>query len=153
MSTAQIITMTHSPTPTTISDTDKWHANKLALHPSGTDLKSKFATGTTANLGAQSATGSALVVFKQSGNSKTAHSSLRTDTRRRSMRRSACRLWRGGNVLLIRLRRFLGYRRGASLVITTGMRFRCFDMHVYAYTWLWTLDGLGAWSHPCQEVE
>lgn len=136
MSTAQIITMTHSPTPTTISDTGKWHANKSALPPSGTDLKSKFATGTTINMGAQFATESALVVFRRSGSLKTAHSSLRTDIQRRSMRRFACRLWQGGSVLLIRLRRLSGCRRGASLAIIIGMRFRCFDMHVYEYLWM-----------------
>lgn len=131
MSTAQITTMTHSPTPTTISDTDKWHANKSALPPSGTDLKSKFATGTTVNLGARFATESALVVFRRSGNLKTAHSDLRTDIQRRSMRRSACRLWRGGSVLLIRLRRLSGCRRGASLAIISGMKFQCFKLHIY----------------------
>lgn len=133
MSTAQTTTTTHSPTPTTILDTDKSHANKSALPPSGTDLKSKSATGTTANLGAQFATESALVDFSPSGNMKTVRLSLRTDILHRSMRRSACRLWRGGSVLLTRLRRLSGFRRGALLVITTGMRFRCFDGHVCAW--------------------
>lgn len=135
MSTAQTTTTTHSPTPMIILDTDKSHANKSALPPSGIDLKCKFATGMIVNLGAQFATESALVVFRPSGNMKTVHSSLRTDILHRSMPRSACRLWRGGSVLLTRLRRLSDFRRGALLVITTGMRFRCFDWHVCCMRW------------------
>lgn len=138
MSTAQTTTTTHSLTPMIILDTDKSHANKSALPPSGIDLKSKFATGMIVNLGAQFATESALVVFRPSGNMKTVHSSLRTDLLHRSMPRSACPLWRGGSVLLTRLRRLSDFRREALLAITTGMRFRCFDWRVYAWggTWL-----------------
>lgn len=132
MSTAQTTTTTHSLIPMTILDTDKSHANKSALPPFGTDLKFKYATGTTVNLDAQFATESALVVFRPSGNMKTVHSSLRTDILHRSMHRSACQLWRGGNVLLIRLRRLSGFLKGVLLVITTGMRFRCFNKHLCA---------------------